>query len=107
MTDSLSLHVSSEVAPLRQVLVHTPGEEMSLVSPANKDDLLFGDKGQDNLTGDAGNDSLDGGRDADIIAVQGDVLRYINLLQRVDFVMKGGVVYKRDGQPLEAALAPR
>ena len=36
---------------------------------------------------------------ADIIAVRGDVLKYINLLQRVDFVMKGGVVYKQDGKP--------
>ena len=42
-TDTLALHVSSEVAPLRQVLVHTPGEEMALVSPQNKDDLLFDD----------------------------------------------------------------
>ena len=42
-TDTLALHVSSEVAPLRQVLVHTPGEEMALVSPQNKDALLFDD----------------------------------------------------------------
>ncbi len=34
------------------------------------------------------------GKYADIIAVKGDVLRYINLLQDVDFVMKDGVVYK-------------
>ena len=34
------------------------------------------------------------GKLADIIAVKGDVIRYINLLQRVDFVMKGGTVYK-------------
>ena len=38
------------------------------------------------------------GQYADIIAVRGDVLKHINLLQRVDFVMKGGHVYKRDGQ---------
>ena len=42
-----------------------------------------------------------------VLAVDGDVLRYVNLLQRVDFVMKGGVVYKRDGRPVEANLAPR
>ncbi len=30
------------------------------------------------------------GKDADIIAVRGDVLRYINLLQKVDMVIKGG-----------------
>ncbi|MFK8015672.1 MAG: amidohydrolase family protein [Gammaproteobacteria bacterium] len=39
------------------------------------------------------------GQFADIIAVHGDVLRHINLLQRVDFVMKGGQVYKQDGRP--------
>ncbi|MEO0996113.1 MAG: amidohydrolase family protein [Pseudomonadota bacterium] len=37
---------------------------------------------------------------ADIIAVRGDVLKHINLLQHVDFVMKGGSVYKRDGRPV-------
>jgi imidazolonepropionase-like amidohydrolase len=47
------------------------------------------------------------GKYADIIAVRGDVLRHINLLSRVDFVMKGGVVYKQNGRPLEAALSPR
>ncbi|MBT8062046.1 MAG: amidohydrolase family protein, partial [Gammaproteobacteria bacterium] len=39
------------------------------------------------------------GKYADIIAVKGDVLKHINLLQRVDFVMKDGVVYKQDGRP--------
>ena len=34
------------------------------------------------------------GKVADIIAVKGDVLRYINLLQRVDLVIKGGVRVK-------------
>jgi imidazolonepropionase-like amidohydrolase len=38
------------------------------------------------------------GKYADIIAVKGDVLRYINLLQNVDMVMKGGTVYKLDGK---------
>ena len=51
--------------------------------------------------------TLVAGRYADIIAVKGDVLRYINLLQEVDFVMKGGVVYKRDGRPVEESLAPQ
>ncbi len=37
------------------------------------------------------------GKYADIIAVRGDVLKHINLLQRVDFVMKGGVVFKQNG----------
>lgn len=41
------------------------------------------------------------GKYADIIAVRGDVLRHISLLQSVDFVMKGGIVYKRGGRPVE------
>ncbi|MEO0574410.1 MAG: amidohydrolase family protein [Pseudomonadota bacterium] len=44
--------------------------------------------------------TVSAGKKADIIAVHGDVLEYINLLQNVDFVMKGGVVYKRNGQSL-------
>lgn len=48
--------------------------------------------------------TVSAGKYADIIAVRGDVLRHINLLSRVDFVMKGGVVYKRDGAPVESAL---
>lgn len=44
--------------------------------------------------------SISAGKKADIIAVRGDVLEYINLLQDVDFVMKGGVVYKDNGQPV-------
>ena len=48
--------------------------------------------------------TVSAGKLADIIAVDGDVLRYINLLQDVDFVMKGGVVYKRDGLPVEDVL---
>ena len=39
----LPLHVTSETAPLRQVLVHTPGDEMGLVSPEAFDRLLFDD----------------------------------------------------------------
>ena len=37
------LQVPSEVAPLRQVVVHTPGEEMALVAPDNFESLLFDD----------------------------------------------------------------
>jgi imidazolonepropionase-like amidohydrolase len=39
---------------------------------------------------------------ADIIAVRGDVLRDIELLKRIDMVMKDGVVYKENGQVIEA-----
>jgi imidazolonepropionase-like amidohydrolase len=34
---------------------------------------------------------------ADIIAVRGDPLRDVNLLKKVQFVMKGGVIYKQAG----------
>lgn len=44
------------------------------------------------------------GKTADIIGVHGDVLRYINLLQDVDFVMKDGTVYKQNGNVIESAL---
>jgi len=48
--------------------------------------------------------TVSAGKKADIIAVRGDVLEYINLLQHVEFVMKGGIVYKQDGQPVEENL---
>ena len=47
--------------------------------------------------------SIQPGRYADIVAVDGDPLRDITELERVKFVMKGGVVYKGDGAP---ALLP-
>src|SRR5687768_9232409 len=37
------LRILSETGPLVQVLVHTPGDEVALVSPENKDELLFDD----------------------------------------------------------------
>ena len=42
-TSSLKLNITSETGLLRQVIVHTPGEEMELVSPENRLDLLFDD----------------------------------------------------------------
>jgi imidazolonepropionase-like amidohydrolase len=38
--------------------------------------------------------AIEGGKFADIIAVDGDPLRDISELERVKFVMKGGVVVK-------------
>jgi imidazolonepropionase-like amidohydrolase len=38
--------------------------------------------------------SIEAGKFADIVAVNGDPLADISILQHVDFVMKGGVVYK-------------
>ena len=40
--------------------------------------------------------SIEPGRYADIVAVKGDPLADITELERVSFVMKGGVVYKQD-----------
>ena len=57
---------------------------------------------------DASVGSLAVGKVADIVAVRGDPLQTIALLERVDFVMKGGIVFKRDGQVVgrSAAGAP-
>jgi imidazolonepropionase-like amidohydrolase len=38
--------------------------------------------------------SLTPGHAADIVAVQGDPLKDVSILQHVSFVMKGGTVYK-------------
>ncbi len=37
------LHVDSEVGVLRRVVLHRPGRELTRLTPANKDDLLFDD----------------------------------------------------------------
>ena len=48
------------------------------------------------------------GKRADVVAVRGDPLQTIALLEHVDFVMKDGVVFRRDGQVVgrSAAGAP-
>jgi imidazolonepropionase-like amidohydrolase len=43
--------------------------------------------------------SLDPGKWADIIAVQGDPLADVRILQHVPFVMKCGIIYKDEAQP--------
>ena len=42
--------------------------------------------------------SVQPGRYADIIAVDGDPLKDVTVLEQVPFVMKGGVVYKAGGR---------
>jgi imidazolonepropionase-like amidohydrolase len=49
--------------------------------------------------------SLAPGRYADVVAVRGDPLADIRLLRQVDFVMKGGVVYKRGGEEVQVAAS--
>ncbi|WP_333702859.1 amidohydrolase family protein [Sphingobium yanoikuyae] len=44
------------------------------------------------------------GRYADIVAVAGDPLTDISQLERINFVMKGGVTYKRDGMAVPVKL---
>jgi imidazolonepropionase-like amidohydrolase len=41
--------------------------------------------------------TIEPGKAADVIAVAGDPLEDVSVLERVDFVMKGGVVYKATG----------
>ncbi len=65
------------------------------------------------ITADAG--TLEPGKLADIVAVKGDPLADVAVLKAIDFVMKSGVVAKRNGAMLEpfsypppsAAPAPR
>ena len=45
------------------------------------------------------------GKRADIVAVTGDPLQNIQVLEHVDFVMKDGRVFKRDGQVLGRSVA--
>src|SRR3989441_2088055 len=37
------VHVTSEIGPLRAVLVHTPGRELVAVTPANREEYLYDD----------------------------------------------------------------
>ncbi|MEO5626344.1 MAG: amidohydrolase family protein, partial [Dokdonella sp.] len=54
--------------------------------------------------------SIEAGKLADVIAVEGNPLDNIALMQHVGFVMKEGVVYKQDGvpvtPPVSVAAAP-
>ena len=45
------------------------------------------------------------GKRADIVGVRGDPLQDITVLQHVDFVMKDGKTFKRDGQVLGRSVA--
>ena len=44
--------------------------------------------------------SLEAGKYADLVTFDGDPLENITVMTRPDLVMKGGVIYKREGQPV-------
>ncbi len=48
--------------------------------------------------------SIEPGKYADVVAVPANPLDDIKLMQKVDFVMKAGVVYEQGGEPVETAL---
>jgi imidazolonepropionase-like amidohydrolase len=50
--------------------------------------------------------SIQPGRDADLVAVKSNPLQDISVLEHVDFVMKGGVVYKRNGTSVPQPAVP-
>jgi imidazolonepropionase-like amidohydrolase len=80
------------------------GREFALMVKAGMtpiDAILAATAGGSDLIGrpqDIG--SVQAGRYADIIAVSGDPLSDITELERVQFVMKGGVIYKSGGKPI-------
>jgi imidazolonepropionase-like amidohydrolase len=80
------------------------GQEFALMVKAGlspMDAILSATAGGSDLLGHAADiGSVQAGRYADIIAVAGDPLADVAELERVAFVMKGGVVYKAAGQPV-------
>jgi imidazolonepropionase-like amidohydrolase len=50
--------------------------------------------------------SLTAGKLADVVAVPGNPLDDISLMKRVSFVMKDGVIYKRDGRAIDIDTLP-
>jgi len=75
-------------------------EYMVEAGVAPMDAILAGTRGGADLIGDSADiGSIQAGRFADIIVVPGDPLKDIKVLQHVEFVMKGGEIFKRDGKP--------
>jgi len=63
--------------------------------------ILSATKNAADLLGDSDNvGSIQAGRFADIIAVESSPIADFRVMQKVHFVMKGGIVYKRDGRPV-------
>jgi imidazolonepropionase-like amidohydrolase len=66
--------------------------------------ILAGTRNAADLIGSEKIGTVQAGRYADIVAVNGDPLTDISELERVQFVMKGGVVYKKGGHPEPVTL---
>ena len=65
------------------------------------DAILAATRNAADLIGDPADiGSIQPGRYADLIAVTGDPLHDVTVLEHVGFVMKGGTVYKTDGKPV-------
>jgi len=65
------------------------------------DAILAATRNAADLIGDPADiGSIQPGRYADLIAVTGDPLHDVTVLEHVGFVMKGGTVYKADGKPV-------
>ncbi len=92
-TDTFGLSAHGENADEFAIMVDAgmPPMEAILAATRNAADLI-GD------SADIG--SVQAGRFADLVAVSGDPLRDVTTLEHVQFVMKGGVVYKAEGQPV-------
>ncbi len=92
-TDQLGWRPHGQNAKELEYMVQAgiPAAQALLAGTRNAADLL----GQSDSVG-----SVQPGRYADIIAVNGDPVADITEMQRVQFVMKGGTVYKAGGKPL-------
>jgi imidazolonepropionase-like amidohydrolase len=95
-TDTFGMSAHGENAQEFAIMVKSGMSPADAIKAAtwNAADLL-GD------TADVG--SVQPGRFADIIAVSGDPLADVKVLEHVDFVMKGGVVYKAGGKATQPA----
>ena len=66
------------------------------------DAILAATRNAADLIGDTASiGSVRPGRFADLVAVAGDPLRDVTVLEHVAFVMKGGKIYKADGKPVQ------
>ena len=59
------------------------------------------------LKKDADLGSVSPGKLADVIAVQGNPLADVGIMKQVSFVMKAGVIYKRDGKAIDLDVQPQ